>query len=998
MNDSTQDRQDRQYKFDLLNSAIATVVLLFTFVIYYLTKSPTVSFWDCGEFITCAHILGVAHPPGNPLYILISRIFAWLPLAADISVRVNLVSVAFSALAAMFGYLIAVRLLRSWFVDHKAWQNRIIIYTGGITGSLFMAFSNTNWSNGVEAEVYAMSMMLMLAVYWLVLRYLDNRGSTTGQRLILGAFYVAILSVGVHLTSYVVVPVLAFYFIFKNSAGIRQWLLVAMFFIAELFLIILLSARPGELPVYLPSLIIGVLFLFHVLYLGKFHRATVITLVLFGVSILPFILYLVNVAAGRSWALPVNLPLNQIGLLMLLAWAIYSGCRYFKNRMAQDAEIWLTIGIYAVAPAAFNAIGSAFQGYHAFVYLSGVIAAGVGLLVWRQINLSALIGAVSVSMIILGFWQFVWGLAIGGVVLAVLGILLKDGNWKLGLGIIVLAAVAWSVHVYIPIRSAHNPAINLNNPSKSFAQFVNYLERKQYGHVSMTEKMFTRRGEWQNQFGTHRRMGFWGFFTEQYGLSGRKFFIPLLLGLIGIWEAIRRRPHLGLPFFVIILLCTVGLVLYMNFADGTRENKIYAMDYLEVRDRDYFFTPGFMFFGLAIGLGIAGVMDIIREALRALGRRAGDIGLAVSSLLVLMPVFPLGTNYFYNDRSRNYMAYDYSENYLKSCRPGAILITNGDNDTFPVWCLQEVYGIRRDVRVINLSLGNTPWYIEQLRDRDSVPISWSDDEIDRLRSIVTSSGTVFRIQDQLVENVIRTNRWRHPIQMTFTVPPESRRYQGRTLDSNLTLEGMAFTLVPDEKEPDINFEVTRRLFLEEFNYRGVNDSTIYQNESTVRLLDNYAQGFILLADSLKRAGDFEGCIKIMEQGINTVPLSFDLYAYLTQVFAEMGKPDTLDVFIGRARTDRKKELYFNYAVTARYFNRYEEAKGVLEQVLMTWPDYSDAYRLLMNLYYQDAQFDKLERLLTDWLKRHPEDSESRQVAKQLDQLKNIDRTAPGVTP
>ncbi len=998
MTDPVKDKISRPDTFDFVNAAIAAAVLIFSFIIFDLTKAPSVSFWDCGEFITCAKILGVAHPPGNPLYALISRIFAVLPIAADFAVRVNLVSVVFSALTALFGYLVAVRLLRSWYEDQNSWQNRIIIYIGGFTGSLFMIFANTVWDNGVEAEVYAMAMMMMMAFYWLALRYLECRDSSKAGRLMLMAIYVAMLSVGVHLTAYIVVPVLAFYLIFRKDVGSRQWVLLSMYFIVELLLIMLLSARPDELPVYLPTLVVAVLYLFHALYIGKFEQPIIITLGLFLFASLPFLFYLLSVASGSSQVFLNNVPLASIGQVLLLAWAIYSWYQYLTNRKGKNAIVWMLAGSYGAAPAILAVIGTFAHGYYAFLVLSGLIAIGLAILIWRDINPDILIAVGSVSLIILGFWQFIWGMIIGGIVLALLGAVIRKIGWKIALSIILMSAIAWSVHVFIPIRSAHQPYINENNPSKSLSQFVGYLERKQYGSKTMTERMFARRAEWKNQFGTFQRLGFWGFFAEQYGLTGRKFFIPLLLGLIGMWEAIRRKPGLGLPLLILVLVCTVGLILYMNFADGTRENKVYAMDYMEVRNRDYFFTPGFMLFGLAIGLGIAGVLDIIREAARGLGKKVGNIGFAAASLLVLMPIFPVANNYFYNDRSRNFMAFDYSDNYLKSCRPNAILITNGDNDTFPVWCLQQVYGIRKDVKIVNLSLGNTGWYIRQLRDQRGVPMTFNDAQLEHLRSIVTPSGAVFRIQDQLVDNIIQANRWKYPIQMTFTVPPESRRYQGKTLDSNLTLEGMAFTLVPNADEPDINFELTRKLFMHDFNYRGINDPTIYQNESTVRLLNNYAQGFILLADSLKRAGDIEGCYEILNRGIEVIPEAFDLYAYETQVFADIGKLDTLDTFVEEAPTDRKKELYFNYAAAARYNGRYDEAKSVLVKVLERWPDYSDAYKQLMNLYYQDAQYDMLGNLLHDWLTRHPNDTESQQLVRQLDKIRKADTGAARRAP
>ncbi|MEW5923760.1 MAG: DUF2723 domain-containing protein [Candidatus Zixiibacteriota bacterium] len=252
-----------RFAFDRVNAFIAGIVFLIALTVYYLTKAPTVSFWDCGEFIACSYILGIPHPPGSPLYILIGRIFAALPIAADISVRVNLLSVVCSAFAAMFGYLVTVRLLRFWYDRSGDIYSRIIIYIGGFTGALFMAFSTTNWSNSVEAEVYAAAILIMTIIYWLVLKYFETRETGQGGKFMLLTAYLAMLGVGIHLTLYIIIPVLAIYFILKKEVLTRQWAIIALFFFVELFLIFMLSARPGEIPYYLPVLIIFVVFMFH---------------------------------------------------------------------------------------------------------------------------------------------------------------------------------------------------------------------------------------------------------------------------------------------------------------------------------------------------------------------------------------------------------------------------------------------------------------------------------------------------------------------------------------------------------------------------------------------------------------------------------------------------------------------------------------------------------------------------------------------------------------
>jgi len=979
--------------FDRLNAVLAAGIFLITTVVFYLTKAPTFSFWDCGEFIACSYILGIPHPPGSPLYILIGRLFSILPMASDIAVRINLLSVISSAVAAMFTYLVTVRLIRFWFADRNSIYNRIITYIGGVTGALFMAFSDTNWGNAVEAEVYAPAMLVMMAIYWLALKYYDHQETTTGSKFMLLALYLGMLGVGIHLTLYVVVPVLGLYFVLKKEAGIREWGILSLFFVGEFLLIFLLSSRPGEVPYYLPFLVIFIIFLFHCIYRQQFRTALKITLGLYLLALFPFYFVVINAAAvnigGGESAFAQSLqklPIGWIGVIGLLLWGFYALYRMIAADKSKRDEVWLITAFYSLSPVVMFGLGEIFSGYGAFLGLSILGLLGVVLLLWRYINWLVLVGLGAMSLIILGFWQFAVGLVLGGAVLIILGIVLRDRDWKTAIGIILLAVIGYSVHLYIPIRSAHNPSIDENNPSESLTAFVGYLERKQYGTETMVERMFKRRAEWSNQFGDSRRMGFWHFFKDQYGLNGPKFFIPLILGLFGIWETIRRRAAVGLPLFVLLILCTVGLILYMNFADGTRQNAATGLGYMEVRDRDYFFTPGFVLFGMAIGLGLAALMDLIRDTFRAFGPTVEKTAFGASTLLVLMPLFPLTQNYFFNDRSRNYIPYDYANNFLQSCHQDAIFVTNGDNDTFPLWCIQEVYGVRKDVKIVNLSLANTSWYIEQLRDQHGVPISFSDMEITRLFPYRTREGQAFRIQDQLMDNIIVANRWKYPVQYAFTVPESNRNFRGKSLDSNLVLEGMVYTLSPQTRKNEMDFERTHQLYMEDYEYRGVNDPTVYKDEATRRINNNYVQGFLLLADSLRRAGEYNEALKYVERSLELVPESFDNYAYASQLLAEMGRMDTLMTFVEEAPTLRKKELYFNWAISARISGRMDDAIEVLKIIRARYPEYVDAFRQLGAMYYQLKRYSDLSDLIDVWLVTHPEDYETRILRRDLDSI------------
>ncbi|MBD3297379.1 MAG: DUF2723 domain-containing protein, partial [candidate division Zixibacteria bacterium] len=178
---------------------------LLVLITYLTTISPTVSFWDCGEFIACSHILGIPHPPGTPTYILLGRIFAILPTAADPALRINLLSAIPSAFGAGFAFFVLARLITSWYGDRYpnpdlSLSQRLSIYAGSFCGSLMFAFSSTNWSNAVEAEVYGLAMLLMVLLIWLSLVWRQKRDEPMGDRLLALIAYLALLSVGVHMT------------------------------------------------------------------------------------------------------------------------------------------------------------------------------------------------------------------------------------------------------------------------------------------------------------------------------------------------------------------------------------------------------------------------------------------------------------------------------------------------------------------------------------------------------------------------------------------------------------------------------------------------------------------------------------------------------------------------------------------------------------------------------------------------------------------------------
>ena len=185
---------------------VAASTFVISFLVYLKTIAPTTSFWDCGEFIACSYILGVPHPPGAPFYLLLGRIFTMLPIAADIGLRVNLVSALTSAITVMLTYLIIVRLIKIWRGNAKSFEDQFILYASGFIGAMAFAFTDTFWFNAVEAEVYAISMFFTAIIVWLILVWMEKSDAPGSEKYLLLIAYSIGLAIGVHLLNILALP------------------------------------------------------------------------------------------------------------------------------------------------------------------------------------------------------------------------------------------------------------------------------------------------------------------------------------------------------------------------------------------------------------------------------------------------------------------------------------------------------------------------------------------------------------------------------------------------------------------------------------------------------------------------------------------------------------------------------------------------------------------------------------------------------------------------
>ena len=880
-------------------------------VIYLKTMAPTLSFWDCGEFISAANILGNPHPPGTPFFVVIGRLFIIFGFFENIAERTNIISVLSSSVTALVAYMLVVRVCRRlpFAGTSSPLLGRIGIKIGAFSSSLIMAFSSTFWFNAVETEVYGLSMLVMMLTIYLAVKWADEKETGGSDRLMIFITYLLFLSIGIHLTGFLVVPAFVLFFALVDREKMRD-------------------------PLY-----------------------WITWAILFSIAV-PFYFF--------------------VGMII---------------PVVQDNSyvIWV------------------------FLMLAGLLFTGY--MAYRRKSMSSPGGRL---------------------------------NYGLAFALFFVAILGYSNHVYIPIRAVQKPIINENDPS-TLSRFVDFLERKQYGQESMITRMFYRRGQLSNQFGRHENMGFGGYFWDQYASDIAGGLLRYLLFGLGIWGIVwgayfvlkRQQFHPTLLLFAIFILGSVMLVLYINFSDGTRPdptNPNSAIQ-LEVRERDYFFTPGFIMFAVIIGTGMSSLLYLLGG-----GMKFGDTGQTkivrysafgvLGLIFMLIPLNTISANYKGHDRSKDYVPVDYAYNILQSCEPNSILFTNGDNDTFPLWYIQEVEQVRKDVRVVNLSLLNTDWYILQLKYQMDINVELEDDQIswipvDRRGSIIyyrpekkffdkrrksmrfltpepdPLTGRFMRVQDQMIEQILISNR-DVPIYFSGSVPVSNRW----TVNEGLIRQGIVLRFDPDTSKARYDIAVADSLLKNVYRYRGLKDLEAFKDDNNVGLTTTFPERFCELAGMQKAAGDTTASLKTLWEAVEIVPYYHQIYLDLHQTYSVMGDQQMVDSVkaVGMSKLEEAAQKWPNIILYQQFMGVLSYSYGMLDTAHLYYtkafelqPNNALAFRLLRDLtiqLYQQTQAEAMttgseeakekalllkeekNSIMDDWSRRHPEDIDARNFQSQ----------------
>ena len=881
------------------NRYTALAVFVIAFIIYTLTMSPTVSLWDCGEFLACSYKLEVPHPPGAPLFLLVGRIFSMLPIATDIAYRINFISVISSALTIMFLYLSIVLIMREWHGKLETSSEWLSAIFSGLIGAFTFAFTHSFWFNAVEAEVYAASMLFTALMVWLVLKWSERADEPGSYKYILMISYLIGLAIGVHLLNVLALPFITLIIYYRKfQPSLKRFLIVTV-----LTGVIMLAVYPGVVK-YLP------------------------------------LIPLINKDMG--------------GLLLGLVFIV-------------------------------------------ILYLA----------YWSVKNNKKLYGYIFASLL--------------------------------------LIVVGYSSYASIFIRSGLNPDIDENNP-ETLEKFLSYLNREQYGDQSIFDRSAALKNSEKRHLYKSTSEFFWKYqinkmynryFLWQFvGLSDNerdvdmsKFFaIPLIFGLLGLYWHFNRDPKRAMAVLALFVMTGLAIVIYVNQPDP------------QPRERDYSYVGSFFAFSIWVGLGFNGIIELIKNSLFKKNvdklEFSSSLGIIVFAVMLIAgPVNMLAKNYHNHNRSGRYVAWDYPYNMLMSCQPNAILFTNGDNDTFPVWYLQEVEGVRKDVRIVNLSLLNTDWYVKQLRDlKPKVPMRMSDLELKRLglRQWKTQKVTikvpaktanmelslynaefgpkniqpakeikfevrpaltvpdargnrvpVLRTQDYMILNILVSNRWQRPVYFAVTVPTSNMLSE---LMQYMRMDGLVQKIVP-YKNWRTSPTYLKKNLLEVYKYRGLDNPHVYYDKTVRNMLQNYRTGFTQLARYYIHKGNREEARKVLEymdKKISPEVISWNnspMYLRAVKNALWISADTTLvDSILKNVKNDREFQTIGEELLRMGQFG---EASKVLKLAYENNPANARTLGLLINSYDLSGQKRKSIEPLERWVSENPSDKQAKNLLESL---------------
>ena len=683
-------------KFTLWNRLTALAIFVISAVTYLMTIEPTASFWDCGEFIASSYKLEVGHPPGNPVFQLFARFFTMFTDNMHAAVAVNAMSAICSALTIFFLYLtivfLAKRLVKPSADGTYSLAKAIAIFGSGAVGALAYTFSDTFWFSAVEGEVYAMSSLVTALVFWAMTKWYEQADTPYSNRWIVLISFLMGLSIGIHLLNLLAIPALVFMFYYKQreNGHYSFWEYVKIFTVSVVILAIILF---GIIP-YLPKMA-AYIDLFFVNTLGlPFNSGAVF----FMTALLAACFYGLfrTMKKQQVFANTVLLCFTTIviGFSLFSIVIIRSSAKTPTNEYQPDNPFTLVrylgreqygsnplvYGQYFDAPYEIKQTKYWAPMGDKYIKSDGpgeLVFDGSGKMLFPRMWSSSDPKHIS-------FYQSYMG--DGGKTIR--GAEHKKPTFFQNMLFFIDYQMNWMYWRYFMWNFAGRQN-DIHSPSPG-DQFIGNWE----SGIPVIDMI--RLGDQSNAP---------DYLKDNKG-KNHYYMLPLLLGLIGLFFQFARDKRGCWVTFLMFFMTGIAVVIYLNQPP------------YQVRERDYAYAGSFYSFSIWIGLAVAAIHSWIQDIADRKNAKAayGTAAAAATVCLTLgVPALMAAENWDDHDRSNRYTAVEMAKNYLNSVGENGILVTHGDNDTFPLWYAQEVEEFRTDVRIANTSLLGTDWHIDQMK-------------------------------------------------------------------------------------------------------------------------------------------------------------------------------------------------------------------------------------------------------------------------------------------
>lgn len=694
------------YKF--WNNVLGWVSFAIAMVVYSLTVEPSVPLWDCGEFISASFSLQVVHPPGAPLFLLLGRLFSmFAPSPETVALAVNMLSVVASALTVAFTFWItthfAIKALKlSVQKPEVSSENAIGVFGAGFVAALALTFMDTFWFSAVEAEVYASSSLFTALSFWGILKWETNKNNPNANRWLVFIAYTVGLSIGLHLLNLLVIPAVILYYFFNQYKVTQMNVLKALAIGAGSLVVINWGVIPG-----LPAIAAGLDKLFVNSFGLPFNSGVLFFVVLLIAAIILAIRYtivnnkpLMNLVmlcltfiliGYSSYSMVVIRSLAEPAIDMNDPEDAYSLLSYIKREQYGDRPLFKGPYYNAKLTAPYYKKGSA-------TYRNGIDEDGNPVYektgnrveyVWDERYLTTFPRMGDLTDKNKGYKYWYRERSRQDPTTGQESIVTPE--FKDNIGFMMKYQLGWMYWRYFMWNFAGRQSdiqnVDNNIFDGNWLSGINFVDAPRlYDQSNIPESLSNNKA--RNKY----------------------YLIPMLLGIIGILYQYKKQKYDASVVTVLFIFTGIFIVIYLNQPP------------LEPRERDYTNVGSYQTFCIWIGLAVLAIADALKRFL------SGALAPAVATVLCLTAPYLMGTeNWDDHDRSDRYLGYSFAKDYLNSCDENAILFTNGDNDTYPLWYIQNVEGYRSDVRIINLSLLSTEYYAQALTrkyyDSDPLPMS-----------------------------------------------------------------------------------------------------------------------------------------------------------------------------------------------------------------------------------------------------------------------------------